>query len=313
MQRRFVLTSLVLTGLLTMTVSAAQQGRGAGGRGGGPPSADALQVEKLTDNLFVLRGGGGGNTAVFIRAGGVLLVDTKVAGWGQPLIDKVRTLTDRPITTIVNTHAHYDHVDGNPEFPTSVDIVTHENTKTFMEQRNPVYGLQLDIPNPFENSGGRGMPTRTFTDALTLGSGADAVELRYYGRAHTGGDAYVIFPAARVMHAGDTFPNKGAPIMDKNNGGSGVDYPETLARAAKAPNVDRVITGHGATVAIAELQEYADFNRDFVRAVQEAKKAGRTPEDVAKTWKVPARYQGYTQPPPDRLLPNARVIWDEAP
>jgi glyoxylase-like metal-dependent hydrolase (beta-lactamase superfamily II) len=311
MKRRIVLTSLVMAGLLSITVTAVQQqGRGAG-RGGGAPSADALEVDTLADNLFVLRGGGGGNTAVFVRSDGVLIVDTKTAGWGQPIIDKVKMLTDKPITVIVNTHAHYDHVDGNVEFSPSVDIVTHETTKTLMEQRNPVYGLQRDIPNPFTNSGGRGMPTRTFTDTMALGSGADRVDLRYYGRAHTSGDTYVIFPSARVMHAGDTFPNKGAPIMDKNNGGSGVAYPDTVARAAKTPNVDRVITGHSTMMTIAELAEYAEFNRDFVRAVQEAKKAGRTPEDVANTWKVPSRYQGYAQPPAARLLSNAQVIWEE--
>ena len=83
--------------MLSIAVSAAQQapppggGRGAapGGRGAafGSPSADALQVTKLTDNLYVF-GGGGGNTAVFVTANGVMLVDTKVSGWGQPMIDK---------------------------------------------------------------------------------------------------------------------------------------------------------------------------------------------------------------------------------
>jgi glyoxylase-like metal-dependent hydrolase (beta-lactamase superfamily II) len=314
MKRTVVLTTLVTAGLLSIGLTAAQQqgrgGRGGGGRGG-PPTADAIQVEKLADNLFVLRGGGG-NTAAFIRADGVLLVDTKIAGCGQPIIDKLKTLTDKPVTTIVNTHAHYDHVDGNVEFPPSVDIVTHETTRTLMQQRNPVYGLQLDVGNPFKDSGGRGLPKRTFTDTMTLGSGAEAVELRYYGPAHTGGDTWVIFRTARVMHAGDVFPNKSAPIMDKNNGGSGVQYADTVARAAKTPGVDRVITGHSTVMTMAELAEYGEFNREFVRAVQEAKKAGRTPEDVAKTWQVPARFKGYTQPPADRLLSNAQVIWEQS-
>jgi hypothetical protein len=182
--RRIVLTTVVMAGLATMTVSAvvqAQGGRGqAGGRGGGgafgTPSVDGLQVEKLTDTLFVLSGGGG-NTAAFITAGGVVLVDTKVAGWGQPIIEKLKTLTSRPVTTIINTHAHFDHVDGNVEFPPTVDIVTHANTKTYMEQRNPVYGLNMDTgPNPFKDSNGRGMPKRTFTETMTLGSGAEAIE-----------------------------------------------------------------------------------------------------------------------------------------
>ena len=87
MKRITVLGTLVLVGGLTIAVGAAQQPPPQ-------PSVDNLTVEKVKDNLFVLRGGGG-NTAVFITATGVTLVDTKNPGWGQPLLDKVKTLTDK--------------------------------------------------------------------------------------------------------------------------------------------------------------------------------------------------------------------------
>jgi cyclase len=257
----------------------------------------------------VLRGGGG-NTAAFVSAKGVVLVDTKVSGWGQPILAKLKTLTDKPITTIINTHTHFDHVNGNAELP-SVEIVTHQNTKTYMEQWNPIHGFPGDIPNPFKTSGRKGLPTRTFADRLTLGADGDRVDLYHYGRAHTGGDAYVVFPAARVMHAGDTFPNKTTPIMDRNNGGSGIAYADTLAKAAATPNVDRVITGHSTTMSVGELKEYSEFIRDLVRSVQEAKKAGRSMDDVVNTWKVPERFKGYNQPQPASLRANVQVIWDE--
>jgi cyclase len=236
-------------------------------------------------------------------------------GWGQPLLDKLKTLTDKPITTIINTHTHNDHISGNVEVPGKVDIVTHQNTKTYMEQWNPVYGFGAagESPNPFKNSGGRGMPTRTFTDRLTLGSGADQIDLHYVGRAHTGGDALVVFPAARVMAAGDMFWNKANPVIDSNNGGSGVAFPETLRKAAAVPNIDRVITGHGATVSLAELREYADYIREFVTAVQAAKKAGQTIDDVIKTWKVPERFKGYAPAQALFVRANAEVIYAESP
>ena len=88
---------------------------------------DNITVEKVKDNLFVLRGGGG-NTAVFVTAKGVTLVDTKNPGWGQPLLDKVKTLTDKPVTTVINTHVHYDHVSGNVAMPATAEIVAHANT-----------------------------------------------------------------------------------------------------------------------------------------------------------------------------------------
>jgi cyclase len=323
MKRRVVLTSLALVGLLSIAIGAAQQapaGRGGarGGRGAidfGTPSVDNLQVEKLTDTLYVLRGGGG-NTAAFIMSNGVLLVDTKVSGWGPSIIQKLKTFTDKPVTTIVNTHTHFDHVNGNAEFPATVEVVTSENTKKLMEQWNPVFGLQMDNPSPFKANGGVGLPKRTFKDTLTLGRGADQVDLFFYGPAHTGGDTWVLFRSARVMHAGDAFASKGAPIMDKNNGGSAVNYAATIARATATPNVDRVITGHSTMMTMADLKEYGEFNADFVRDAQAAKKAGKTVEQFVTEWNVPAKYikSGYTNPAADgrgQWRSNAQVVWEE--
>src|SRR5687767_15404553 len=149
MKRHVVLSTIVAVGLLSAAAGAFHQqgaagagqrggGRGAGrGADAGPPSAAQLTVDKVRDNLFVLRGGGG-NTDVFILADGVTLVDTKIAGWGQPIIDKVRELTDKPVTRIINTHTHYDHVSGNVELPATVDVVTHENTAKLMPEMRPV-------------------------------------------------------------------------------------------------------------------------------------------------------------------------------
>ena len=117
-----------------------------------------------------------------------------------------------------------------------------------MEQTNPVYGLQTTQPeNIFKKNEGRGLPKRTFKDTWTMGSGADQIDLRYFGPAHTGGDAFVIFRPHRVMHVGDTMPTRDLPIMDKNNGGSGLSYSATLAKAAAVKNVETIINGHNPT------------------------------------------------------------------
>jgi cyclase len=318
MKRTLVLGTIVAIGALSAALAAVQQAPAGGGRQGGAPaqqqpSAAALTVDKLQDNLYVLRGGGG-NTAVFIMANGVALVDTKIAGWGQPIIERVKELTGKPITTIINTHTHYDHTEGNVEFPATVEVVTHENTAKLMPEMRDVYGIQNAGRNVFRDNNGRGLPKRTFKDRMTLGSGNDRIELHYFGRAHTMGDAFVVFPALRVLHTGDTFPNKGLPIMDINNGGSGLEYAETVAKAAGLQNIDTVITGHNATtLAIADVKMYSEFIREFVDAVRAAKKAGRTIDDMVNTWKVPERFMsaGYAQPMPARLKPNVEVIWEE--
>lgn len=305
MKRHLALGTLVLVGGLTMALGAAQQQPPT-------PSADALTVEKVKDNLFVLRGGGG-NTAVFVTANGVTLVDTKNPGWGQPLLDKVKTLTDKPVTTVINTHTHYDHVSGNVEMPAVVDIVAHENTKMLMNEMKDVYGLAAQ-PNVFKDKAGRGLVKRTFKDKMTIGSGSDQVDLYYFGPAHTSGDAIVAFPALRVMHVGDMFPNKGLPIMDANNGGAGVEYPNTLTKAAGGvPNIDWIINGHTpAQTTPAEMKEYAEFVREFVTTVQAAKESGKTVDDVVKTWVTPAKYTGYAAAAEGRVRSDATVVWNES-
>ena len=302
MRRVVMLGALVLIGGLSVVGLAGQQGQ------------NTVEVERLEDNLFVLRGGGG-NSAAFVTGNGVVLVDTKLAGWGQPLIDTIGELSSNPITTIINTHAHFDHVDGNVEFPASVEFVAHENTQRLMRENNPVRGLGRPArPSPFDGANALGIPERTFTDTLTLGSGADRVELHYFGRAHTGGDTWVEFPSLRVMHAGDAFPGKQIPIMDSSNGGSGVDYADTLQKAYDGvTNVDRIITGHSTVMSRGDLGEYAQFVGAFRDAVRAAKAAGTSAADFAAGWEVPARFSGYNGAPAERLQIYVQDMYDALP
>lgn len=314
MRRGMVLGALVAMGVLTAAAGAFQQPAA-----GGQQAPRVVMAEKLKDNLWVMRGGGG-NSAVFIGASGVTVVDTKNPGWGQPLLDEIRKVTDKPITTIINTHTHGDHVSGNVEFPASVEVVTHANTAANMQKMATPSGIQPPpggATNIFKQHGGHGLPKRTFTDRLTVGGGTEQIELYYFGRGHTNGDAWVVFPSLRVMHAGDIFSGKNVPLLDGVNGGSGVAIGDTLAKAASTVrNVDTIITGHSTNMTMADLKEYADFNREFLAAVQAGKKAGQTVEQIAGSWKLPAKYTGYADPQATdngrvRVRSNVQVTFDE--
>jgi cyclase len=305
MKRIIVLTALVVTG--AMSYGIAQQA-------GEKPRV--VEVEKLKDNLFVLKGGGG-NTTVFVQSNGITVVDTKNPGWGAPILEKIKELSPKPVTTIINTHTHGDHVSGNVEFPATVDIVVQENTATNMKQMRPVTGMAKPgappAPNIFEQHKGHGLPKRTFKDRMTLFKGPDQIELYYFGRGHTNGDAWILFPTLRVVSAGDIVSGKNLPLLDANNGGSGLEIGETIAKAHGAfiKTADTVVTGHSVNMTMAELMEYATFNREFASAMREAKKAGRGVEEIVKTWTMPAKYQGYAAAAEARLRANAQVIFDE--
>ena len=304
MKRISVLGILIVAGALTITVAAQQPAAPP------QPSVDNLTVEKVKDNLWVIRGGGG-NTAVFATAKGLTLVDTKQPGWGQPLLDKIKTVSDKPITTIINTHTHYDHVSGNVLVPASVEIIVQENTAKRMPVFSTVTG-RGETENVFKADPGKGLATRTFKDKLTIGSGADQINLYYFGPAHTGGDAFVEFAALRVMHTGDAFARKAVPLIDADNGGSGVQFASTIRKVVDGvKNVDTIINGHTpAQTTPADMREFADFVADYVAHVQAAKKAGKTAEEAAKTWATPAKYKGYP-PGAAESIAYAQVIMNE--
>jgi cyclase len=310
MKRELVLGVLLAMGVVSMGVGAWQQPAG-----GAQPAARVVEVDKLKDNLYMMRGGGG-NSAVFVMADGVTVVDTKNPGWGQPLLDKIKSVTDKPIVRIINTHTHGDHVSGNVEFPATVEVVTHENTaKNMQEMRQPT-GIAPPAGGPvniFKQNNGVGMPKKTFKDKMTIGRGADRVELYYFGRGHTNGDAFVVFPALRVMHAGDIFSGKNVPLLDANNGGSGVEIGRTLGNAAKEVKgkVDGIITGHSTVMTVADLEEYSAFNNDFRDTVQAAKKAGKSADEIFAAYKIPERFKGYAAPAEARLKANIQVVLDE--
>lgn len=276
MRRTVVLGLLVSAGATVMAAGAALQ----------PPATDKpkiAEIQKVKDNLFVITGGGG-NTAAFITQKGVVVVDTKLAGWGPQILEKIKGVTDKPITTIINTHTHGDHVGSNEFFDPSVEIIVQENTAANMAKMEALQGPDKK----------HALADKTYKDTLSIGSGADQVDLYYFGPAHTNGDTFVVFPALKVMHAGDVFPRKGTPLIDVNNGASGVQYPETLAKMANGiKGVETVIPGHSEVTDWAALLEFAEFNKEFLAATQAAKAAGKTPEQAVADFKLPEKFSAY--------------------
>ena len=291
MKRARVLSALVAVGALSLAAAGSQKPTQRAG-------ARVVEIQKIKDNLYVLTGGGG-NSAVFVTDLGVVLVDTKLAGWGQAMLDTIRTVTAKPVTTIINTHAHAENTGGNEFFPTSVEIIAQENTRLNMDKMEVFKGAKVNF-----------LPKLMFKDKMTIGSGKDRIDLYYFGAGHTSGDSWVVFPALRVMHAGDMIEARQPPIIDGQNGGSGLAYPTSLAKAAAIKNVDTIITGHGPMMGMKDLEEYAEFNKDFRDAVVSGYNHGLGLSEVAAGWKIPDRYRGYTAPP-ERVKANVQAILSE--
>jgi cyclase len=297
MRRVVVLAVLTCAGSLSLV--AAQ-----------PPAAPAgpkvIDIQKLKDNLYVLTSSSptpretfsGGNVAVFITDGGVTLVDDKLAGWGQAVLDKVKSVTSKPITRIINTHTHGDHTGNNAMLAgANVEIVAHQNTKANMEKMDA-----------FKGENAKGLPGKTYKDKLTLGSGKDRIDLYYFGAGHTSGDTFVVFPALRILHTGDMFAWKDGPLCDRSNGGSCIAFPDTLAKVVSTiTDVDTVIPGHSPMMTPKDVAEYQRFTADLRKHAQDAMKAGQTAEAAAAAFSVD-KYPGYKK---ERVQGSIQAVFDE--
>src|SRR5262245_25255393 len=139
MKRVILLATLVAAG--TLSVAAA-------GYQAQPAPARLPDLTKVKDNLYIIEASSpddrstftGGNTGIFITNAGVVVVDTKLAGYGPGILEKIKAVTPKPVITIINTHTHGDHTGSNEGFPASVEIVTHENTKSNMEKMDAFKG-----------------------------------------------------------------------------------------------------------------------------------------------------------------------------
>jgi cyclase len=301
MIRALTLALIVTLGGLTMAVAAFQAPA--------PPSAAALAattIEKVKDNLYIITGSSpapretfsGGNVGVFVTDAGVVIVDTKLAGWGPTILERIRTVTDKPVTTIINTHTHGDHTGSNEFFGAKVESVVHENTKANMARMDAFKGEKAAF-----------LPKRTYQDTLTLGAGKDQIDLYHFGPGHTNGDTFIVFTALRTMHAGDMFPWKDAPFIDRSNGGSGREWSRTLAKVlANVKNVDSVIGGHQAVAPWKELQVFQQFTAELWSQTEAAHKAGKTVDEAAAATTWMSRFPGYQS---TRLKAAVQAIYDE--
>lgn len=289
MRRVIMLPLLLGAGALAMTMS--------GTRAQEEPRVVAIQSMDVGENLYVISGGGG-HTAMYITDNhGVVLVDTKNPGWGAAILNAVQAVTDQPVTTIINTHAHGDHTGSNGNFPGVSHIVAHENVPTSMVGT---------------------VPTETYVDRLSLFEGRDQIDLYYSGAAHTNGDSIVVFPAVGTAHVGDLFAGKTPPYIDRARGGSGVAYPETLAKAvSQIDGVTRVIPGHAPPppgspifewMTWDDLRTHAMFTEDLLDAVRDGLQAGQNVDETASQLNLQEKYPEYDMTRVERAV---EAIYDE--
>jgi len=156
----------------------------------------------------------------------------------------VKTVSDKPVRYVLNTHQHEDHAGGNAKFLPVAEVIAHRNARANLaELKEPA------------------LPRITFTDEMSVFLGGKEVRTHHYGRGHTGGDAVIYFPASKVIHTGDLFlTDPPQPFIDYGQGGSALEWTKTLDEILKI-DFEAVIPGHGP---VSDRQGILKFRANFV-------------------------------------------------
>ncbi len=220
------------------------------------------KVEKLAENVYCIFGQGG-NIGLIVTAKHAVLIDDQFERLVPGLLEAVRTVTDKPIKYLVNTHGHPDHVGGNVVLEKQVSaIIAHANVRKRMV-------LSQANLEPIKRGGlpelALGSEDAKERARLNLHLDDAEIHLLHMGPGHTDGDVIVGIPSVLVMHMGDLFFLGMLPYIDVESGGSFDGLVAQIASVASwLPEGARIIPGHGPVCGRKELLRY----RDFLQAVQ---------------------------------------------
>ena len=270
---------------LALVVTGATS-RGAGQTGTGETviqkateqfESSPLKTTSLGEGMFMFSGDGGNVTAI-VDDGNTLLIDSGIDSRVTELSEAVVKATMRPVTQLVNTHWHFDHIGGNVYFGSEgVSIIAQENVKKRLlsVQDVPFIGLRDGHYPP------QALPAVTYSSSMTLNQGSQRLILANYGSAHTDGDTVIYIAPANVVVVGDIFSNHFYPIIDLASGGSidgmihSIDQILTLTDART-----KIVPGHGPVATRADLQDYRDMLAQVRQRIQTLIASGKTIEEA---------------------------------
>ena len=224
-----------------------------------------LRTERVKGDLYMVSGEGG-NVALYTTSEGVVLVDDMFDRNHADILAQIKSVTDKPLRYVLNTHQHDDHAGGDMKMLPIAEVVAHRNARANLS----------DIKQPYyEDTPGTpiGLPRITFTDEFAVHLGGKEVRAKYFGKGHTNGDVVIYFPELKAVHTGDLFLGRAAPAggaaqtrpsgvniyVDYAQGGSFMDWTKTLDGALQL-DFDTVIPGHGP---VSTKEDVAKFRSDL--------------------------------------------------
>lgn len=241
-----------------------------------------VSISKINGNVYFLEcinGFGGGNVAASIGDDGVLLVDDMYDWMSFKLQSAVKTISDKPIKIVLNTHFHPDHISGNNSLNKLATIIAQENVVKRLKERHteakPTTGM---------------LPAVTFSDQIQVRFNGEDIRMIHFPNSHTDGDAAVYFTKSKVLHLGDMFFFEMFPAVYTEGGGNIRQLIVSLEKILHDfPSDTKVIPGHGRLATMKDLADYVIMLKETTSTVESKIKEGKTLEQM-KQEKILAKY-----------------------
>ncbi len=233
-----------------------------------------IQTEKLSDHVFMLTGRGG-NIGISIGEDGVFMIDGQFAPLSEKILSAIKSLSDKPVKLLVNTHWHGDHTGGNVNFQKKgITIMAHDNVRKRLKE----------TPNKDKTMRPKeALPVITFNDKMKIYINGEQVAVFHIDNAHTDGDALLYFVDSNILHPGDTYFSNRYPYIDLSSGG-GINGYITAAQAGSIliDEETKIIPGHGKLSNAAEYKTFLKMLIEIKSNVEAEMAKGKTEDEVAK-------------------------------
>ncbi|PKV49454.1 glyoxylase-like metal-dependent hydrolase (beta-lactamase superfamily II) [Aquimarina sp. MAR_2010_214] len=243
-------------------------------------------IDSLSDNIYMLTGQGG-NIGIFKNEKGLFIIDDQFARLSDKILTNLTTISNQPVTMVINTHYHGDHTGGNENMANKgATIFAQKNVRSRMKKK------QKEKGNIIPSS----LPVITFNEGLQLYFKDEKIKAFHVHNAHTDGDALIYFTNGNVLHMGDTFFNGRYPYIDLKSGGSIEGYIKASEKALFIANDDtKIIPGHGKLAMKKDLEAFLKMLKEITSGIQKEIEAGKSEEDITKDTSLTATYdvKGY--------------------
>jgi len=237
-----------------------------------------ITIDTLGQQVYMLTGQGG-NIGIYVGEKHVFMIDDQFDRLSEKIKAAIRTLTDKPLAFLINTHMHGDHTGGNAKFNSdATSIVAHDNVRKRMVENQ----LEAINDNKLDADVAQQMlPEVTFSNDITFHDGEETIMAFHVHNAHTDGDAMVYFMNNNVLHMGDTYFAGRYPYIDLGSGGSVDGFIEAHKKALLVINDEtKIIPGHGRPSNKKELKTYTAMLEEIRGIFQKEIDAGRSLEEI---------------------------------